>query len=351
MSAGYPWDEDIWVTRLIDWISDRTIDHPLIVGSFSIGLVPVVLTAIFFALTWEGLTLRYVITHLLVILIGFLAPGLIWYWDQTVFRRFVNNVAEVTPETEELERLAAHYSRLFRRRFLVFSGGLVALFLGIFLNNMPYFRTLGVDGIGDPSYWVFVLTGVTWGAVTGIGFHMAVVAVLFIRAVGRLDLEIEPLHPDGLGGLSAIGSFAIWTTMLISIGSLGFPYVFLLTSQGSSGTLIYGGVGFYVLIIGLSFVYPTLYVNRRAQEVRERKLDEMRQRIRELEQQAKDPAQHGSTDEIAKRLEIQRLRDEFQDHATVSLYPLSIGIITRLLSSVFLPIFFILFELWFSSML
>ena len=42
--------------------------------------------------------------------------------------------------------------------------------------------------------------------------------------------------------------------------------------------------------------------------------------------------------------------DEFQDYATVSLYPLSVGIITHLLSSILLPIFFILFEMWFSRL-
>ena len=141
------------------------------------------------------------------------------------------------------------------------------------------------------------------------------------------------------------------TTMFVSIGSLAFPYVFLLTAEGRAPILIYGGVAVYVLVIGASFLYPTIYVNRRAQAVRERELERMRARIRELEAQARDPAEHASTDEVAKRLEIQRLREEFHEYATVSLYPLSVGILTRLATSILLPILFTVFELWFSQLL
>lgn len=345
-------DESIWVTRWIDYLSAVTIDRPLLVGALSIGVVPVLFSCLFFALTWGETTTRYVVTHLLVVSIGVIGPAAIWYWERKVFTRFVEDVRSLTPQTEELERLAGVYSRLLRRRFWILSTLIVALFVGVVLNNMAFFRTVGVDGVGDPAFWALMAVGLTWGVLVGIGFHLAIVAVLFIRAVGQLELSIEPLHPDGLGGLSAIGSFAIWTTMLISIGSLAFPYVFLLTAEGgSSGALIYAGVGFYVLVIGASFLYPTIYVNRRAQDVREKELDRMRARIRELETQARDPGEHGSTDEVAKRLEIRRLRDEFQDYSTVSLYPLSIGIITRLLSSILLPIFFIVFEMWFSQMM
>jgi hypothetical protein len=99
----------------------------------------------------------------------------------------------------------------------------------------------------------------------------------------------------------------------------------------------------------VSFLYPTIYVNRRAQAVREQELDRMRVRIRELEARARDPAEHASTDEVAKRQEIQRLREEFHEYATVSLFPLSVGILTRLATSILLLIFFTVFELWFSS--
>lgn len=345
------WDEDVWVTRAVEALCARTVDRPFLVGGLAIGGIPLVLSLVFFALTWQETTPRYVASHLLVIVIGLVAPGAIWYWEREIFTGFVADVTHLTPQTEELERLAGVYSRLLRRRFWIFSLFLVALFVGVVLTNAGYYRSIGVAGVGDPALWVLLLTGLTWGVVVGIGFHLAIVAILFIRAVGRLELTIEPLHPDGLGGLSAIGSFAIWTTMLISIGSLAFPYVFLLTARGSGSLLIYGGVAVYMLVIGASFLYPTIYVNRRAQAVRERELDRKRARIRELEAQARDPAEHGSTDEVAKRLEIRRLRDEFQDYATVSLYPLSIGIITRLLSSILLPIFFTIFELWFSKLL
>lgn len=348
--STHEWDQDLWVTRAIDALCARTVDRPFLVGGVTIGGVPLVLSLVLFALTWTETTPRYVASHLLVIAMGLIGPGVIWYWEREIFTGFVEDVSQITADTDALERLAGEYSELLRRRFWVFSLFLVALFVGVVITNMAYYRTIGVAGIEDPAFWVLILVGVTWGGVVGIGFHMAIVAVLFIRAVGQLELTIDPLHPDGLGGLSAIGSFAIWTTMFISIGSLAFPYAFLLTAEGSAPVLIYGGVGVYIAVIGTSFLYPTIYVNRRAQAVRERELERMRSRIRDLEAQARDPAEHGSTDEVTKRLEIQRLREEFNDYATVSLYPLSVGIITRLLSSILLPIAFTMFELWFSNL-
>ena len=45
------------------------------------------------------------------------------------------------------------------------------------------------------------------------------------------------------------------------------------------------------------------------------------------------------------QMEIQRVRREFGDYRNVQLYPLSVGILIQLLSSLLLPILFILFEM------
>ena len=116
-----------------------------------------------------------------------------------------------------------------------------------------------------------------------------------------------------------------------------------------------------MVLVALNFVYPTYKVNRRAQDLREKMLDAHRERIRKLEDRlalrAAEDGRDLPDDDLAEtndellELEIRRARREFEDYQSVQLYPLSIGIITRLVSSILLPVLFILFELFITGSL
>lgn len=345
----------IWVTRVIDRLRERTVDRPLLLGCLTFGPVPVGLTLLFFVLLPDSLSLRFVVAHLLAMAVPLVGPAAIWYWDSRVFPQFVMQTADLAVNPERVREVAADYKRVFSAQYVPFTVVWTGLVVAIIALNLNYFRTLGVAGVDDPAFWVYLLFAVWWGLITGIGFHGAVTAIRAIRAVGNLEMEIDPLHPDGLGGLSSVGYLAIWTTMFISLGSLTLPLAFILGTEGGYSALVYAAVAIYVVVIVVSFVYPTVYVNRRAQEIREDELETRRAKIRRLQAQANDPANTESSDEaatmdeVAKRLEIQRLRDEFTEYEQVNLYPLSVGIITRLVSSILLPIFFILFETFLSQ--
>ena len=349
--------ERIWVTRFIDRVRDRTVDRPLVVGCLTLGLVPVVLTGIFVALTRADLTPRFATAHVLAATVPFVGPAAIWYWDARVFPRFVDQTTDIAADPDALITVAERYKRVFVGTYPWFAVPWTALVVGIIGLNVGFFESLGVSGMDDPAFWVYLAFAVWWGLLTGIGFHGAITAIRAIRAVARLDLEIDPLQPDGLGGLSSVGYLAIWTTMLISLGSLTLPLAFILGAEGGYTSLVYLAVGLYVVVIAVSFVYPTVSVNRRAQEIRERELERRRSKIRRLQAQAEDldagePRGEAATmSAVATRLEIQRLRDEYAEYADVNLYPLSIGIVTRLISSILLPIGFILFEMVLSEML
>lgn len=348
----------IWVTRFIDRVRSRIVDRPLLLGCLTLGMVPVALTLLFFALTVEQFSLRFVTAHLLAMGVPVVGPAAIWYWDVRVFPRFVGQTADLAVDPEAVHRIAENYKQVFSSRYLRFAIPWTALIVGLIALNIGYFETIGVEGIGDPAFWIYLLFAAWWGLITGIGFHGAITAIRVIRAVGNLDLEIDPLHPDGLGGLSSVGYLAIWTTMLISLGSLTLPFAFILGTEGGYSALVYLAVGVYIVVITVSFVYPTVYVNRRAQKIREAELEKRRSKIRRLQAQAHDLEEAGGAtdeavtmDEVAKQLEIQRLRDEFNEYANVNLYPLSVGIFTRLISSILLPVFFILFEIFLGRIL
>jgi heme exporter protein D len=348
-------DSRIWVTRLIDSVQTRLGVGPLVSGTASLGMVPVVLTGLFFVLADGGIPNDFLIAHLLAMGVPVIGPAAIWYWDARVFPTFVEQSADLATDPTAVQRVGDKYKAIFSTRSWYFVVPWIALIVGLTVLNLGFFETVGVTGVGDPAFWVYLLFAAWWGLITGIGLHGAVTAVRTIRAVGELDLQIDPLHPDGLGGLSMIGHLAIWTTMLISLGSLALPLAFLLGTEGGYRAVVYLAVGVYIVVIAVSFAYPTVYVNRRAGEIQERELEKRREKIRQLQTQAANleetDGETGTIDEVATRLEIQRLRDEFNEYDSVSLYPLSVGIIIRLVSSLLLPILFTLIDIYLGQLL
>ena len=129
-----------------------------------------------------------------------------------------------------------------------------------------------------------------------------------------------------------------------SIGSFTLPLAFSIAAGGAFQNLVYVAVAGYIGFILVSFVYPTIYVNRRAQEVRERTLKEKRERIRGLQARAAAGDTDGELDRLETQLRIRTLRDDFHEYQDVNLYPLSVSILVRLGSSVLLPILFTLID-------
>jgi len=171
---------------------------------------------------------------------------------------------------------------------------------------------------------------------------MALTTVLCIREVGDLNFTIDPLHPDGLGGLSAVGYFAISSTTLFSIGSLGLPFAFDIASSGGSTFVLYFLVIVYIGMVVLSFVYPTLYINHRAKEIRRKTLEDKRDQIRSLHE--KIMSAEDGTDVGLIETKLATSRNEYDEYDNVNLYPMSPSILSKLISSIMLPLFFLLIK-------
>ncbi|MFB6187731.1 MAG: hypothetical protein ABEI86_12810, partial [Halobacteriaceae archaeon] len=145
-----------------------------------------------------------------------------------------------------------------------------------------------------------------------------------------------------LGGLSIFGYYAIRTTLTFSTGSLLLPLSFIFIQVGNSGILIYLIVFSYMGAIALSFIYPTYKLNRQAQRIREETLDDLRQEYEKARQEMKSAGRMSDhlgdsvktanntnsndsplpdSTELIGQLELQRLRNEYQDHKDVRLYP------------------------------
>ncbi|MFB6113866.1 MAG: hypothetical protein ABEJ58_07155 [Halodesulfurarchaeum sp.] len=341
----------IWVTAVVDRVRARFVSNFVLASLLSVGAIPLVLTGVFFALTAGDLTGKFVVGQGLATVVAVFGPIGIWYYDRRVFPDFYDQMTDIVEEGAALSSIVSEYDRRFRENFWYVAIPWMALIVSVVVLNRDFFAAYGVSGLGDPAFLVYLGFALWWGLITGIGFHGALITVRCIRAVGTLRMQIDPLHPDGLGGLSSIGYFAIWTTMLISVGSLTLPLAFLIAARGNFRSIVYLAVGLYVLLIALSFVYPTVYVNRRAQSIREEILEEKRSKIRTLQQELGEPISGDSADidDLATQYHIQTIREDFKDYRSVSLYPMTVGILSRLLSSVFLPLAFVFLEVYISG--
>lgn len=334
----------IWVTELVEGVRSRVPLPTAPAVLLTIGTLPFGLTGLFFLLA-DGRSSPYVLfIHLLTAVIPSVAPLLVWHYDENVFPTFIQEVSDVVQDHQSLIETVDRYEQFFVDRYWVITVPWTVLIIGVAVANIGFFRNLGVTGVGDPAFLVYMVFALWFSIITGIGLHGALTTILCVRAVGDLELTIDPLHHDGLGGLSTIGYFSIRATLMNSIGSFALPLAFSIAAEGNYQELVYLAVAGYIGFILLSFVYPTLYVNRRAQAVRESVLKTKRRQIQELRRQATVDSTGGELSELETQLKIQTLRDDFNEYQSINLYPLSISILTRLASSILLPIAFTLLE-------
>jgi hypothetical protein len=342
----------IWLSRIVEWGRQYT-DSALLSGLLIAGWIPVVTTAI--AVDLSQAERLFLVGQTLACAMVIIGPFDVWYFDQKLLPGFFQDVDEkLTPTSDSsLSDLSKKYDRYYARYWWINVAIWAVLVLGVFVVSQSYFEAQGITTVVEKgAYLIFFIY---WLTIAGLRSHAAIISVLAIRSFAEeATLDIDPLHPDGLGGLSTVGELAIQVTLIISLGSFALPLSFELASEVAFGYFVYAGVFLFIFLIVLLFAYPTYKMNRRAQEIRERALEENKQRIRELEAQLTIPQED---DEVSVKehqllqMEIQRARQEFRDNQNVQLYPLSVSIIMRLVTSIILPVLFILFDVYISDIL
>lgn len=340
----------IWLSRLVEWGTKYT-NSAFLSGLLVAGWIPIVATII--AVDPGEADRMFLIGQTLACLMVVVGPFDVWYFDQKLLPGFFRSADErLTPTADStLSELSRKYDRYYARYWWANVAIWVVLVLGVFVVSQSYFEAQGITTLVERgAYLIFFLF---WLLIAGLRTHAALITVLAVKSFAeQAQLDVEPLHPDGLGGLSTVGEFAIQVTLINSLGSLALPLSFELASEVAFGYFVYVGVFIFILNNVALFAYPTYKMNRRAQEIREKALEENKERIRELEAKLAIPEEENevSVKEIQLlQMEIQRARQEFRDNQNVQLYPLSIGIITKLVSSIILPLIFILFDIYISD--
>lgn len=335
-------DCHLWITAWIER-GERRVNSYAGASTLLFGLPPTIVLVAYPILRWQYMSLGYLFSFAAVFLVLLVAPYLIWYYEANLLPAFRRDVTAIvaSSDRDRAQRVVDRYSRVIGRYWWM-TAILASIPIPILMaRGGPFIREHGLFGATDPLFWA-VFGVLLWiGVIVGIGFLLVAVTILTIRNIASLELRIDPMHPDGLGGMSIVGTYAIRTTGLFSIGSLLLPLQlqYATTVGPLAGSLIYVMGGVYAVFIGLSFLYPTIKISQRANAIRQRILENIRDQYEELKRAAGEPragADLVDTDPVTEQ-KLTRLRDEYQTYQQVRLYPLRVSVIARLIGSILLP--------------
>jgi MFS family permease len=330
----------LWLSRLFEDVRAR-VDRPIAISLGFFGGLPGLIIAVYVAARWSYMSPTYLFSLGALLLVTGVAPYLIWYYDTRLFPEFLGDVEILLAGESTPKEIGERYQRLIADRWWLpaIAASLPIPVLTLF--GQPFLRQRGLLGATDPLFWPVFAVLLWIGVIVGIGFLLVAVTFLVIRDISAEPLRIDPMHPDGLGGMTIIGRFAIRTTALFSLGALLLPLQmqYASTVGPTATTLIYVMAGIYGFFIAGSFLYPTLKINRRANAVRETILHDLREQYQTLKREADEPRVGAAieTTDPAVEQKLDRIRTEYEDYDNVRLYPMEISIITRLVGSVVLP--------------
>jgi hypothetical protein len=345
----------LWLSRLPERAAGGNVP-PWLVALVGYSVLPAAITLTLWATAPTPWSSTLWVAMGFGLLFNLCASALVWYYDTTVLPGFFDEVQELVVEGSlaDVEHLAARHQRFFARRWVYTAAPWTLLILTIAVLATDFQRSLGVAGVTDPVYSLYLAYYLWGGLLTGVGFHGMLTTVRCIREfTDTVELRIDPLHPDGLGGLGAFGFLAIRTTILTSLGALLLPMGFEMAAGQGLEWLVGSAILLYTLFIAGTFAYPTFRVHRVADRLREAELNRLRAEIRGLPRELSTAADASPVDnrELAVQLEIQRLRREYREYADVKLYPMSVSILAQLVGSVLLPLAFLLLDIALSRVL
>lgn len=348
--------------RDIHWVSEQCNrgvlgfdPGPLLTGVLKFGLVWDLVWLAVVVTRWEQMSLPFLASWTLVLAWVNVAPYLIWSYDEVVMPEFFDRFFEITAEPEEFADLAETYSQFYGRPHVVAAVFWAVAIVLVAWAGVPILHEQGMAGLMPVVYAYAVYIGIV---LAGPGFMGPITTIRFIRDVARLELDIQPLHPDQLGGLSNVGYYSIRTTLLFSSGSLFLPLAFRLSAGTSRRSAILFFTFIYILTIAATFLYPTVKINRTAADLRDDILDDLRQEHSQLQREIGESNGRGigesngdELSDVCHRLELQRLRTKYDDYNDVRLYPLQVDIILQLAGSILLPLFFLFVETYVKQVL
>jgi hypothetical protein len=362
---------------------------------FKVNLIPNILMVIFFITRYGSIEPTFCLAWISA-LVGWSNIGacLIWYYDERILPHFFDNMVEIVgPKSKVLtsqfrfdmevfagrkedlseeqikqeisrqknedykmrrafaEKIMVKYDTMFKNRWWVMAVPFCTLMVYIFLSSTDALELGGLHGYAD--YWFWIIFGIYVFDIlmTSTGLWGVVVTLRAIHEISGCSIKIDPLHTDGVGGLSCFGDYAIATTLIFSSGALWLPLAFeMMAGIPALTNFIYMAVLTWMGFTLLSFVYPTVIINLRAKKIRSAEIDIRRREYEESREIIRimndlriktNYMKADATNPIMAMVyyfNTELMREEFEHFKAVKLYPFEILIFSKLISSVVFPL-------------
>lgn len=288
-SSNEPVDSDVdqHPIRFIVESSAPVRTSPLLSSVLRLGTLPTLIVVGSLLARRHQVSPGFTVGCLSAILFLNLAPYLIWRYDARLYPTFFERFSVAVADTEALEEIASAGTRIFTRQYRWVTAATAGLAVPMIGAGRPYLRAEGIGGVSDPVYWALFTVTVWLGVLIGIGFTGVLTTLYVVRKLIDDDVIVDPLHPDHRGGLGSVGRLSVRTAVLFATGSFLLPIqIHYLASEGGwLAVLLYVLVGVYTLAIFAVFAYPTFLVERRADEYRRRKLNDLRSKYGDIREQ------------------------------------------------------------------
>ena len=275
-----PFDEEIISrdyyppTKLIGFLSDfivkasngrvkniillRFISALCIFGflAFGVPLIVGYITNDFFFTSWE-LVLAFFWLFIAALLLDLFEYAIDDFWIK--FKKIVK-----MPE-EDFKNFKEEYNKkIFSKNYLIFS---VIMYVVAFIYMPDILKEYGLAILITVDL-LMIPAAIMWGAFIYLTFYMH----FFSYEICKKDIDINPFHPDGFGGLGGLGKLPLKTASFASSASLYIPYAINRSRAFGAETVVGATMILFVLVVSfvilLTFLIPLFPVHRLAREAK-----------------------------------------------------------------------------------
>jgi hypothetical protein len=259
-----------------------------------------------------------------------------WQDEIPVFFSWLYDGERITSRDGDLRQQYGQYLSEYQKRLLSVKGPLLFVVIGLifvvvfsWVTNIPKLVT-AFWSIGEAAerfiairfiiIWFFGFS--VWAILFGLAAWPVYVTGRYLVALSdRLEVVVQPSHPDRCGGLKSWGDFCFNMTLPVVIGGLmlaifGLGHSFLQDAR----VIVYETVvpvanAALILVIvpltGISFFAPVSGVHRKMVQIKKAFEDQVAKRVAGLEEQIKanldDPKQLADAKQAAQEIELLRV--------------------------------------------
>jgi hypothetical protein len=169
--------------------------------------------------------------------------------------------------------------------------------------------------------------------------------------LGYFSLDLNPIHPDGFGGLEGIGEIAIETSFLVTLIVLVFPWVFEMVrlfdflAEGVISLLLIIVFGFAVIMFIITFTVPTFKIYQKAKKGKDTILNDASEiykdaldDIKKVIDEARSKKDYSNPSIIALGTITNIEMENYRETRQMKVFPFSKTILVKLTTGLLIPL-------------